>query len=515
MNVAMLHYHLNYGGVTQVLASQIRALDRVCTRADGVRVAVLCGGPPQAWPPDLARTLTAVEVTMGMVSRLQYDTHPIDESSLLADQLRAQLLSRGYTPDTTVVHVHNHSLGKNASLPGALRLLAEEGFALLLQIHDFAEDYRPRNYRHLADAWRCDDLFTVLYPQAARVHYAVLNRRDHAVLARAGVPSERLHLLPNPLTTSGPVADRIHARQQLRTRFGIPVTERFLLYPVRAIRRKNLGEALLWSVLGGPSVHVGVTLAPASAAELPIYQRWKQVARDMRLRVYFEMGGAEGLPLDENLASADRVLTTSVTEGFGMAFLESCLAERTLVGRDLPEITGDFAAKGLQLDHLYRQLRIPLEIVGRKAFRDMLQMTYTAVLASYRKRAPVAQELASMTAERTQGESVDFADLDESLQEKVLRQVHADPQIRDHLLVLNPKIRRALQTPLKDAEPVIDQNRRVASQEYSLSTSGARLWQIYQKVGASPPDTSLRGPSRGNHILEDFLAPHRFRPLRG
>ena len=96
--------------------------------------------------------------------RLQYDTQPVDESAELAGQLRRQLSALGFQPDQTVLHVHNHSLGKNASLPGALRLLAEDGYALLLQIHDFAEDCRPRNYCHLIDAWGGREISTCALP---------------------------------------------------------------------------------------------------------------------------------------------------------------------------------------------------------------------------------------------------------------------------------------------------------------------------------------------------------------
>ena len=292
---------------------------------------------------------------------------------------------------------------------------------MLLQIHDFAEDFRPRNYRHLMDTWATHDPSTMLYPQAEQIHYAVLNQRDYTVLLRAGVPAARLHHLPNPAASHGHVSDRNHARQQLQRRFGIPSTEPFLLYPVRGIRRKNLGEALLWSALSGSTAHVGVTLAPLNAAEQPYYQRWKQVADELQLPVRFEIGGTAGLPLDTNLAAADFMLTTSVTEGFGMAFLESWLAERTLIGRDLPEITTDFVASGLQLDLMYRQLRIPLDVIGRGAFHDLLQTSYTAVLALYRRPAPASEELVRMTAERTAEDTVDFADLDEHLQEQVLR----------------------------------------------------------------------------------------------
>ena len=427
MNIVVLHYHLNHGGVTQVIVNQLRALDRVCCRDDHVRVAVLSDGQVQGWPVQLASQFSTIEVILGTARRLRYDLHPVDESQQLASQLRAQLSALGCVPNQTVLHVHNHSLGKNASLPGALRVLAQEGYGMLLQIHDFAEDYRPRNYHHLTEAWATHDASTNLYPQSEHVHYAVLNQRDYSVLTRAGVPAARLHHLPNPVVSNGHVSDRDKARQQLQRRFDIPTTVPFLLYPVRGIRRKNLGEALLWSVLGGPTVHVGVTLAPLNPAEQPYYQRWKQVACELQLPVHFEIGGTEGLPLDANLAAADLLLTTSVTEGFGMAFLESWLAERTLVGRDLPEITTDFVTSGLQLDLMYRKLRIPIDVIGRAVFHDLLQTSYAAVLALYRRPAPTSEESVRMTAERTAEDTVDFADLDEHLQEQVLRAVLVDP----------------------------------------------------------------------------------------
>ena len=205
----------------------------------------------------------------------------------------------------------------------------------------------------LADTWGGRDISTILYPQASTFHYAVLNRRDYAVLTRAGVPADRLHYLPNPLVTNGRIPDRKRARQHLCTRLGIPTTERFLLYPVRAIRRKNVGEALLWSVLGGPAVHVGVTLAPQNLAEQPYYRRWKQCGPRAAAASPLRNRGRARAALGRESGVRRPALTTSVTEGFGMAFLESWVAERALVGRDLPEITADFAAAGLQLDYLY------------------------------------------------------------------------------------------------------------------------------------------------------------------
>ena len=114
-------------------------------------------------------------------------------------------------PSETIVHVHNHSLGKNLAVPAALRHLADKGFALLLQIHDFAEDFRPPNYGRLRASSSSDNAQAIaawLYPQAPHVHYAVLNDRDLSILQEAGVSGDRVHLLPNAVAPFDHLPDK-------------------------------------------------------------------------------------------------------------------------------------------------------------------------------------------------------------------------------------------------------------------------------------------------------------------
>jgi hypothetical protein len=63
---------------------------------------------------------------------------------------------------------------------------------------------------------------------------------------------------------------------------------------------------------------------------------------------------------------ADLVITTSVLEGFGFAYLEPWILDRPVVGRSIPFITPDFQSKGMKLGHLYTVLLI----VG-KDFKDI------------------------------------------------------------------------------------------------------------------------------------------------
>ncbi|MCH5374838.1 MAG: hypothetical protein JJ992_12760, partial [Planctomycetes bacterium] len=300
MKLAIIHYHLNRGGVTQVIANHLRALNAVADGDAPMRIALIHGGQTEGWPEDLDRQLPKLQVTQHSVPGLNYDADSPSgpDPEQLARALHSMLASIGFGLDDAVLQIHNPTLGKNLSLPGAIACLARDGYAMLLQIHDFAEDFRPDNYRRLLGALAGDDagrLSEMLYPQASRIHYAVLNGRDRRVLASAGVSARRLHLLPNPVADFGIFPDRDTARQKVRAVVPAPPDAPLVLYPVRGIRRKNLGEALLWSLLLEPPAFVGITLPPLNPIEYCPYAAWKQLAAELALPCRFEMAKVQGV----------------------------------------------------------------------------------------------------------------------------------------------------------------------------------------------------------------------------
>ena len=221
MNIAIVHYQLNRGGVTQVIFNHLHALDRILS-GEQWQVAVFFGGRHDAWLGDL-ESLENLDVSFHVIPQLDFDDYhqapPIDAETL-SHAIRQELRDRGFDPRETVIHAHNHSLGKNLALPGALIDLAQTGFSLLLQIHDFAEDYRAANFRYLLSAAHqarsvahlngrsesdvpSEVDAALCYPQASQIHYAVINSRDAAVLKTAGVTDSRLHMIANPVA-NGP-----------------------------------------------------------------------------------------------------------------------------------------------------------------------------------------------------------------------------------------------------------------------------------------------------------------------
>lgn len=514
MQLAILHYHLNPGGVTKVIANHLSSLDAVLPDDTRWPVLVLCDGQTGGWPTEQVERLRRLDVTVEAIPSLGYDAEPIARPDVLAGELREVLERHGFIAAETLIHAHNHSLGKNASLPGALRRLADEGHSLLLQPHDFAEDFRPANYRHLTDALGTDDLSAEVYFQAEHVHYATLNRRDFNVLSNAGVSAERLHFLPNPVPEMGELSSREDARAKLEERFGVSPDDRYVLYPVRGIRRKNVGEMVLLSLLqnpqGQPKTWFGITLAPQNPVALPYYEHWREVAAELELPCLFNTGGEGGLSFHENLAAADCILTTSVAEGFGMVFLESWLAGRPLVGRNLPEITADFVESGLNLDSLHEQLSVPIDWVGREQVVDALWPVCQEMFASFHQPAPSRRDVERVVARSPADGTIDFGMLSEPLQEQVIETAAAHAVRRQQLRLLNPTLPRWGEISSRK----IEANQEVIREHYSTVASGERLMSVYEAVLGNRRDGGFEEPARGSEILDAFLSLERFQIIR-
>ena len=517
MNVAIVHYHLNRGGVTQVIVNHLRALDTSLSGHGGFRVALIYGGRCEGWPVALGEELAGIELSLHEIPELDYDSGGEAKAEVLANRLKGTLQRLGLSPEDTLLHVHNHSLGKNVSLPGAVLQLARCGYPLLLQIHDFAEDFRPENYRHLVDSVTSgafQKLPNVLYAQAPHIHYAVLNSRDYTMLGKAGVVTSHLHALPNPIAPPGRLPSRTEARRKLESRLAVPTGHRYFLYPVRGIRRKNIGEALLWARLAGGRAIMGLTLAPLNPVEIPSYRRWQALASQGRIPCLFEVGESEGLSYLANLAAADSILTTSVSEGFGMVFLESWLVKRPLVGRDLPEITADFVQAGVQLDGLSSQLLVPIDLIDWSDFQQSLQAHFNEVLAAY-GGDPVSDKWFHdrVNALVQPQAAVDFALLDSRLQRQVL-EAASQHRICERIRKLNPTIEKALTMDQEDRTGSVEKNAEVIRRNYSLKVSGRRLHNLYRQVLGSPRNQSPVAPDMGAHILDSFLDLSRLQPIR-
>jgi hypothetical protein len=483
LRIAFVHYHLKRGGVTRVIDSSIQALKTCGARVEFV---ILTGETH----PDFPHAESTVVIDGLNYSNMQ-DSTPAPE--VIVESLnQAAHKALGGQPD--VWHIHNHSLGKNESMAGVVSLLAEGGERLLLQMHDFAEDGRPENY--LVNQ-KQPDFSAKLYPVAPHVMYGVLNGRDQSVFSKAGVPDEQLKLLPNPVEVPASV-EGTSTPEAIRLSLG---ADRLFLYPVRAVRRKNLGEILLWAALADPGDHFITTLGPTNRNFEKQYQDWVEFGNECNLPVTFSVAESHEWGFSEMVEAASCIVTTSIAEGFGLAFLEPGLFGKPLAGRCLPEITKDFEDNGIAFDSLYSSMPVPIDWVDVRKLRKKLSVALERTYASY--NLPLPDDAVDLALKGIQPSRayLDFGGLDEELQKDVIRKLLSDPTLKQEL-----PVNRLMWNPCDEATQAL------ISEHYNMKQYGARLMENYGKLMAATPTPLSYLSDVG--IVRNYLNPERFRLLR-
>lgn len=447
MRVAIVHYHLGQGGVARVIENT----SRIFTES-GWKHVVLASRSDASAPPD---------IPVRWIEELGYrkSAGNLTSMALLALMREAATEALGAPPD--IWHFHNHSLGKNCLLSDVVARLAEEQERLILQIHDLAEEGRATNYQVISDCRK-------MYPVSPRIHYAFLNSRDLKRFTDAGLPARNASILINPIPPQiPPSAPR-------------PVRGPAILFaPVRGIRRKNLGELVLLSALAPPDASIAISRAPSNPEAIPIHNEWRKFAYHHQLPIEFDVVGnffpSPGTSADfENwLDHATHFITTSVAEGFGLPFLEALSHGKPLVGRNLPHLAQDHAARGIHHRQLYDRLLIPAGWIDPTILRGWLSMTLKRNFLSYRRPFPAGMVEATLASLQCD-DKLDFGNLPEPLQQSVIEKLR-DPGLRKMPLV-----------------------------QFGETTQPVEDW--FEHVAG------LRQPQAGGEILESY-SPDRFREL--
>ena len=498
MNVVVLHCHFEPGGVTQVVQHHVRGLWRL---EPPPGIALIAGGRQSGLSEDLRGRLD-----LGVIADFDYDAEPGPaqgssaarglsdaRASAIADRVERWVRGLGWGPDDTVLHWHNPGLGKNVAAPLAILRLARRGWRLLLQVHDFVEDDRPENYLRLIRGLAPQtpaELERLLYPNVSGIHYACLTRADVGLLIGSGIARGRVHHLPNAVDVGRSSAEggdedlgaiRERAIGRVRTAFRLPDEARWCLYPVRGIRRKNVGEFLLLCRWLPPRVYGGLTLRPATPTEARSYDRWRSLAPAVAPRAIFDAGHHPEISYPSNLAACDFVVSTSVAEGFGMALLEPWIAGRPVVSRHLPAVMDDLVDAGMRFDGVYSGIPIP----GSEAWRERVTgeisrqwgQVWASVPPSFRPPMP------DIGSDR--GRGLDFGRLPPSRQVEVLERLSRDPGFERECRTLSAPLVGMFRDTA--AGEVVNHNRRRIRQSFSLEIQARRLEAIYEAILGDDP----------------------------
>jgi len=439
MRIAFIHYHLKTGGVTSVLKQQLESI------RDDCETLVLAGEPPEGEFP--AKVVHIPELAYGN----HIDT-PFDPRDIAVKMTQA--IGAHFKGSCDVLHVHNPTLAKNSEFLNILKCLQDEGIRLFLQIHDLAEDGRPAVY------------FSEDYP--SNCHYGVINSRDYRLLQKAGLKTEGLHLVANAVPAPTPKAPTPASAKQP-----------YVLYPIRAIRRKNIGEAILLSLFFKHAETLKITLPPNSPVDFESYNGWKQFVKSFDLRVEFD----QGLKHDFNMLvqSAQYLITTSINEGFGFSFLEPWLYDQFLWGRKLADICRDFEKNGLHLDHLYSKLIVPVEWIGYRQFRLHWKRCAADTCRRFHFEIETNRIIDAFDAMTGEGH-IDFGILSEPYQKKIIAMLLEKASFLNVLAKLNPCL-TAIGNGKNKAE-IIMRNKNAVRTHYDMNRYGRKLLKTYKTVSS-------------------------------
>lgn len=471
MNAVIVHYHLKPGGVTTVIRRQLEA----CVRL-GVRAFLAIGEEPPD-PPG---------VPYAVLPDLAYDPpgpglpgdRALERGKALARALDTAARNwAGGPPD--LYHVHNPAIRKNSALCPALSELAAGGARVLIQAHDFAEDWRP-------------DVLIAGPPYPAGCRWAVLNGRDLRALLSAGLGDSDVELLPNSLPSVG--------RGEAAPRAG---SADLALYPVRGIRRKNLGELLLLARWLPRGLSAAVTLPPNNPRDFPLYEAWKTLAREMDMPLAFEAGLTSSL--DSLYARAKTVVTTSVKEGFGFSFLEPMARGVPVAGRRLESALPDLEAAGLAYPGLYRAIRVSRDLFDEAGFARRLDVLLESVSGAFaaalgRRPAWLEGRMAEVRAGALPDTGTDYAVLDETAQVQILERLRHDPEAAGEVEAANPFL-----SSWWDVSPPD----RSALSAYSPESGAERLRLAYERTISRPggPAPDRDALARALLTVEGFFCP--------
>ena len=276
----------------------------------------------------------------------------------------------------------------------------------------------------------------------------------------------------------------------------------FALYPTRGIRRKNIGELLLLSQLHEGRIHFATTLSPENPEWISIHDQWKVLAAELELPVTLGMCDDGQYPFTDLIGWSDLIVTTSIAEGFGLAFLEPWLVGKSVAGRNLPSITDDFSAQGIELGHLYERINIPLVWLDENEIRKEMDSALRQGYLAYHRKLP-GDAVEKAWAHWVQKGCIDFGKLSERFQMEILRKIAGNPELINELEVPNIA---------PGTEQEIAEKRELIQGLYCVESYGNRLKEIYGKVRKGWTG-KVRHVETGE-VLNQFLDPGRLNLLR-
>jgi hypothetical protein len=373
-----------------------------------------------------------------------------------------------------------------------------------------------------------------MYPASRNIIYVTINSADTENLLKIGVARDRIFLLPDPLHTRRHEARPLWEmderelaalglksdshRERMLARLGEYAASKkqifddslpILLSPLKTMRRKNNIEALLLLELFkslGRRFQLLISLDANSPPDIAYSKVLTQFARsrDMPVVVGFgseaisesaqriiENGRVTRYGIGDLYALCSAVVTTSVVEGFGLAYHEGWLAGKPVLGRRIGEIVRDFEDNGMRFDHMYERLAISLDDLPnlRRRLIEAYEQKIAASQTGRRHSAVLTHASPSGIIESKLFHSggqdcIDFAHLSAEMQIELIDRLRGESGSAKRLIDRNPAVVTAYEIlenlTSEPVESLIGSNSGVTRARYSLDAMAQRLKNLFE-----------------------------------
>lgn len=212
---------------------------------------------------------------------------------------------------------------------------------VVLTIHDLAPLHWPRHYLRLPYA-RAGHAWQYALAKRADAIIAVSEATKADVIARLGVPAERIRVIPEAVDASFHPPSRPAGAAIARERFGVP--GRYVLYVGQFDPRKNMaGLFAAFARAADRDPDLRLVIVGTLGALAPIMRDALARSRLDPARVVIA-GGVDDPTLAALYAGAECLLHAAWLEGFGLTPLEALAAGTPVVGYRagaVAEVVGD------------------------------------------------------------------------------------------------------------------------------------------------------------------------------
>jgi len=537
LSIGELHYHLRPAGVRAEIENSIDAITQKLN-AKSLSIFVLSDYEGIFSIKDLRiktkfKKSKKVKIQKINISELNYNEKPAKNKKqflIEADELKQSILnhiplSRCTKKNPFILHTHSVPLGKNPRLNAAIKLLADhchnknKPFWILNQIHDFAENSRPELLHNLqACTGKFDKKFAseIMYSNTPNVFYAVINSRDSENLEMIGISQKKIFYLPNSVDidifTAKPMTRAKKYRNQLigsleeyaeKNNYIFDKKRKIILSPLKLMRRKNNIESLLLLLAFNyikDEYQLLISLEAHAGKDVDYVNKFKKFIKKKKLPVTVG-GGQELISLSEkrqfengkitefsiidlfDLSTA--VITTSILEGFGFSFIEGWLTGKAVIGRKLPYVCKDFEKNGMDLDHMYKKIWVPVKWI--KNSKKRIFGIYFKHLNQLRKQqglkpfpsSEIEKQLSKLKYKMINNRlCIDFKELDSDMQLEAVERIFSGKKYADEFLKINPIIRRMFRLLENGPKDIIQKNKNVIMENYSLRSKAKNLGNI-------------------------------------